>query len=363
VVDAVIVAYERMIGSFNYSGGGTYSLTVNMSTSGSGFGAGANLNTVLGGKPKSGTITMGAGNGSSDVNDTNGWFMDPTPFESSEFLGNITNAFSGDAQAGSPAAGKGDFYTVVAAEMTHCMGLFGGTGVMPGWDSKTTNTGIPDTAEAGGGNAGTKGYFYTFVGPSIKHLLTSNNGGSGTGGSDFMAAVHAAGPGVNVSFGGDTYTGAQDQGNAVYENGRRYSINQAFALMFKDAYNYSTVNPAKWGTFYSTLNETTKNVTVRGGSGTNNDTISITRSGNTISVSVDPAMTPSPSRRTSACRSRSMPPPGPTASPSPAPAATTRSAWPTARSPARPPSATPTSRALPSKATTATTRSTSTAPA
>jgi hypothetical protein len=38
------------------------------------------------------------------------------------------------------------------------------------------------------------------------------------------------------------------------------------------------------------LNETSKLVTVRGGSGTNDDTISISRSGNTISVSVDPTL-------------------------------------------------------------------------
>jgi hypothetical protein len=225
VVDAVIVAYERMIGSFNYGAALSYSLSLSMS--GGGFGAGANLTFTLGGKPIGGTISMGSGNGSVDANDTNGWFMDPTPFESSEFQGPITNAFSGDAQGGSPAAGVGDFYTVVAAEMTHCMGLFGSA--MTLWSSHTTNTAIADTAEGGG-----RGTFYTFVGPSIKHLLTSNNGGPN--GSNFGSAVHGAGP-ATISFGGDSYTGSQDQGNAVYEFGRRYTINNAFALMFKDAYN------------------------------------------------------------------------------------------------------------------------------
>jgi hypothetical protein len=95
-----------------------------------------------------------------------------------------------------------------------------------------------------------------------------------------------------VNFGGDTYIGAQDQGNAFYENSRRYLINNTFALMFKDAYSYSSVDPAQFGTFYSTLNETTKVVTVRGGDfssghSPSNDVISITRSGSTITVSVD----------------------------------------------------------------------------
>ncbi|MBC8106996.1 MAG: hypothetical protein H7Z14_10440 [Anaerolineae bacterium] len=277
VVDAVIVAYERMIGSFNYSSAGqTYSLTLSMNGSGSGFGASANLNSSLNGKAKSGTINMGAGNGSANANDDNGWFIDPTPFDNSEFLGSIVNGYSGNATSGGPASGRGDFFTVVAAEMTHCMGLFGSA--LPGWASRTTNTGIADTAAA-------PGFLYVFQGPSIKHLLTSDNGGF----QDFGSAVHSSEPGNSISFGGETYTGADDQGNAFYENSRRYMINNAFALMFKDAYNYATVDPAKWGTMYSVLNETSKLVTVRGGTGTNNDTISVTRSGNTVFVSVDPA--------------------------------------------------------------------------
>src|SRR5206468_8272744 len=142
----------------------------------------------------------------------------PTPLENSEFQSSIVNAFSADAGLGSPAAGKSDFFTVVAAEMTHLMGLYGGTGMVPLWDAHTTDTGIADTAEGGG-----IGHFWTFTGPSIKHLMTGNNGGSG--GNSFNGAVHAAGPNVTVNFGGDSYIGAQDQGNAVYESSRRYMIN------------------------------------------------------------------------------------------------------------------------------------------
>jgi hypothetical protein len=279
VVDAVIVAYEKMIGSFDYPvAAQTYNLSLSMSGNGSGFGAGASLATSLGGKPKSGSISMGAGNGSADPNDTNGWFGDPTPFEHSEFAGNIVNAFCGDAQAGSPAAGIGDFYTVVAAEMTHCMGLFGNA--LPGWQARTTNTGIPD-------NASPPGFFWVFQGPSIKHLLTSDNGGF----QDWGSAVHSAeGPGANINFGGDNYVGAHDQGNPFYEFGRRYMINETFSLMFKDAYNYAVNPAARQGTTYSIYNETTDVVSVRGGTGVNNDTISITRVGNIVSVSVDPTV-------------------------------------------------------------------------
>ncbi len=291
VVDAVIRAYERMIGSFNYSSPGvTYNLVVNMNSAGSGFGASANLNSTFGNKPRAGTINMGAGTNTADPNDSNGWFLDPTPDENSEFAGNIVNAYSGDAQSGSPAFNMRDFYTVVAAEMTHCMGLFGNA--IPSWAALTTNTNIPDLAEAGSGNTtGARGTYWVFRGPSIKHLLTGNNGGSG--GSNFGSAVHAAGPTASnqpLTFEGDIYQGAQDQGNAVYETSRRYMINNTFSLMFRDAYGYSSVDPAQFGTMYSIRNSTTNAVTVRGGSGTNDDTISVTRSGNTIFVSVDPTI-------------------------------------------------------------------------
>lgn len=282
VVDAVIVAYERMIGSFDYSSAGIkYNLTLSMSSAGSGFGAGAGSLGLFGGKPRSGSISMGAGTSTADPNDTNNWFMDPTPFESSEFQGAIVNAFAGDAQSGSPAAGKGDFYTVVAAEMTHLMGLFGSA--TTGWTARTTNTGIADTSEGGG-----VGTFWVFQGPSIKHLLTSNNGGPP--GQNYGSAVHGAGPDVPVSFGEDIYLGSQDQGNAMYEFGRRYMVNYAFALMFKDAYGYASVNPAQFstGTMYSSRNQTTNNVLVRGTAGVT-DNVSITRSGDTITISVDPA--------------------------------------------------------------------------
>ena len=284
VVDAVLVAFERLIGDFNYSNGqNNYNVTI--TTGGNHNGASASLNqgTLLNGLPRNGSVTMGRGSNGAG----SGWFFDPTPNESSEFVGNITNAFSGDAQAGSPASGLGDFYTVVAAEIAHCLGLFGN--VLPGWAARTTNTNIPDTAEAGSSNTGSRGYFWVFQGPSIKHLLTSNNGGSG--GSNWGSAVHAAGPGVNVTYPpvtGDVYTGAQDIGNAVYEFSRRYVPNRAFSLMFKDAYNYSTEDPDRFGTFYAVYNQTTRNILVRGGTGVNNDTISLSVSGSTLTVSVDP---------------------------------------------------------------------------
>jgi hypothetical protein len=276
VVDAVILRYEQMIGSFDYpSAGQTNNVTVNMDAPGSGFGAFANLNTSLGGKPKSGSITMGAGDNDGNPNSDNGWFLDPTPFENSEFAGTITNAFAGDAQIGSPASGRGDFFTVVAAEMTHCMGLFGNA--LSGWSSHTSDTGIHDGV-TGVGN------YWVFTGPSVRHLGTSDNAGT----DDFHAFIHSAEADSNIDFGGTNYIGAQDQGNAFYELSRRYLINNTFALMFKDAYGYASVNPDRYGTFYVNFNETSRQLSVRGGEGNSDDifTVSVTPTQVIVSVNV-----------------------------------------------------------------------------
>jgi hypothetical protein len=276
VVREVIEDFQEMIGSFNYAdGSATYRLTVNMN-GGNGNGASANLIETLGGKPQRGRVSMGRGADGLG----SGWFIDPTPEDSAEFQGNIVNAFAADAQAGSPAAGLGDFYTVVAAELTHCLGLFGGTGMVDSWDNLTTDTGIADTAEGGG-----TGNFWVFQGPSIRHLMTGNN--AGPGGSAFPGAVHSAGPGVTVNFGGFSYQGAQDIGNAIYELGRRYLVNNVFSLMFRDAYDYGSVNPDQFATMYANLNRTTGALLVRGGLGTSADEITVSRAGSTITVSVN----------------------------------------------------------------------------
>lgn len=281
VIDTLITHFERMIGSFNYADGSSnFNLSLSMSSSGSSLGASASLTGTLNGKPKSGSVSMGRGSNGLG----GGWFVDPTPNDHSEFLGTIVNAFSGNATVGGPAVGLSDFYTVAAAELTHALGLFGGSGSVPGWNSLATNTGATDTAEGGG-----VGTFYVFRGPSIKHLMTSNNGGSG--GSSFGGAIHSAGPnGSGLSFDGDVYVGGQDIGNAIYEQSRRYIPNLAFALMFRDAYGYSTVDPAQFGTFYADLNRANGTLTVRGGQGTVNDIINVRHDpqAGTITVSVDP---------------------------------------------------------------------------
>lgn len=282
VVDQALIDAARMVGSFNYATPASYNLTLSMGSAGSGFGAVAFLNGLLGGKPRTGSITLQGGN-SNSADPFKGWFVDPTPDDDSEFLGTIQHAFTGSAQSGSPASGKPDFYTVVTHEVMHTLGLTGG---LNAWSSRTTDTGIADNAEGGG-----VGRFFHFQGPSISHLLSSNNGGPG--GQDANAAVHSAGF-ISRTFNGTTYVGQNDIGNAVYEFGVRYKPNLAFSLMFKDAYGYSGANPAQHGSFYAALDRTTGLLTVRG-SNTSNftnaiesaDAISVRVLGSELLVSVD----------------------------------------------------------------------------
>jgi hypothetical protein len=221
VIDAAIDFWERIITDFHYSDGShDMHVTISIDPSDTGFGGGASINTILDGKVKEGTITLDSGNDTDADGDGDGagWFIDLTPFDWSEFSGNLVNAFAGDAQAGSPANGLNDLFTVVAAELTHVMGINSNTGVRLHTGGFETDTGIPDDAEGGG-----VGNFWIFNGPSIDHLMTANNGGPG--GSDRGRIVHTAGPRTNnapIVFGGLTLFGSEDAGNASYEGSRRY---------------------------------------------------------------------------------------------------------------------------------------------
>jgi hypothetical protein len=276
VVDAVISSYEQMIGSFNYpTAGQHFSLSLSMNVA-AGFGAGASSGNTLGGKPITGSVSIGNGNNTADPNDDNGWFLDPTPTESSEFTGNIDNAFAGDAPSGSPANGKFDLYTITLLELTHCMGQFS---AYSGFANLTTNTTLNDGALVG--------KLWVFRGPSIKHLLTSDNAGN----TDTGSAIHSAEP-QSATFAGDTYQGTEDSGNAIFEFNRRYLVDNVHALMFKDAFGYSTVNPAAQGTMYSIYNETNNSLLIRGGDfasghSSSNDVITISSTSTTLTVTVD----------------------------------------------------------------------------
>src|SRR5262245_58199059 len=151
-----------------------------------------------------------------------------------------------------------------------------------------TDTGIPDDAEGGG-----VGRYFVFDGPSVTHLMTSNNGGPG--GSDTGRLVHSAGPGgpsQPIAFpsafrGNRQLFGADDISNAQFEPGRRYLVSEVPAQILKDAYTYAIVPPQQFGTFFAVLDQSTGNLLIRGGPGTSADNISLRRSGPDLVVAVD----------------------------------------------------------------------------
>jgi hypothetical protein len=217
-----------------------YSLYVSMDSVGQSLGGVGTASHYNGGRPDIGYAILGRGlDATGDgLGDGVGWFIDPTPNEHSEFVGNITNAYTGTAQpAGNPAFGKNDFYTVVAAELTHCMGLTNGVNNFQNSPYLSATT-IPDTSDGGG-----VGFFWTFAGPSISHLMTTYGGGT-----DFGVPIHTAGPGVPVTVGSQEFIGADDVGNAAYGPSQRMIVSNTARLILQDAYGYTTRNPASFST-------------------------------------------------------------------------------------------------------------------
>src|SRR5262245_11849736 len=272
-VDAALDGWEQVITNLNRPsapGDNHLDITVTANTDDPGSCGGSADGDFDGdGWPEGGDVNI---NGQANV-----WFLDPTPTDNSEFTGNIDNAFSGDAQAGSPALGLCDMQTVVTAELAHILGMTSDTASrfqFGGFNTQVTATG---TTCSGPGD------FWRFTGANGTHLMTSNNGGSG--GSDKGVPVHTAEP--CGSAGG--LVGADDSGNALFEGSGRYLAPNLLGLMFHDVFNFDINMPEDFGTYYSTLNKSNGNVLVRGGDDNDlsNDVINVTRSGGEIAVSVD----------------------------------------------------------------------------
>jgi hypothetical protein len=293
VVDAVLADWSRAITSFNRADGTTtLQVSISMSASGTGQGAvagPASSGVPADGKPRTGSVTIGRGNDTTGdgLGDGGGWYLDPTPTDSAEYLGNSINAF-----AGYPNPSQSfDLYTVVSLEMTHVLGLISGPAGSPFNSYKLFTSGYlstlttPDTAEAGSGNTGSLGYYATFNGPTIDHLMTTNSGG--TGGSNWGAPIHTAGGAASVTIGGTTWRGGEDSGNAVYDSAR-YLPNEVMLRILSDAYGYSIQDPTTLPTLLSVLNTSNGVLTVRGGAASgSSDTISLTQVGTKLRVSVD----------------------------------------------------------------------------
>ena len=295
VVDGVIQQWEDIIVDWNRpTFGNNIDVVINMSAGGTGFGGSAGTGFDGNGYPISGGVTLLRGNDitGDGVGDGDGWFLDPTPLDNVEFDGSIQHAFSANASGGSPANGTFDFYTLFNLELTHVLGITSSAAglIQNPLSGQVVDTGIADNAEGGG-----IGNYFVFDGPSVTHLMTSNNGGAG--GSDFGTLVHSAGPNdaaqpiaFNSLFRGTVdLRGAEDHGNAIFEFNRRYGNADYLALIIQDAYGATIATPTSLqGNFYQQLDTATGELIIRGGqNGLSDDVISITRSGADLIVSTD----------------------------------------------------------------------------
>ena len=307
VVSAALETWENVIASFNYGDASlqdTYRMTVNANPTGTGLGANADPTAQFGGKPTAGTCSIGRGNNTvgDGRGDGDGWFLDPTPQEHSEFLDQLTNAFSSKGPAkGGPASEQADFYTILLHEFGHALGLTAKAQYRIRTSGMLTpiTTGNPPTSV--NDPNGAPGKLWQFVGPNVQHLMTSFDSGGASGSpSDFGFGIHSAFANTTTSATGTTFVGANDLMNPIFGFGERRLIPQTLALMLQDAYGYTIRPPADWPerpvtnsgvgvygmNFYAMLNRSNGQLIVRGGGG--NDVINITTNGTTnLTVSID----------------------------------------------------------------------------
>jgi hypothetical protein len=259
VVEAAIKGWQDVIANFNYSDGSdTFSLTVNMDTSLGGHNRGASADFAskvdANHKPMAGTIVLGAGDDGFGA----GYFLDPTPFESSEFQGTVINAYAANATSNGPADGLTDLYTLMNLEMTHEMGIIDDPNVQ---FLRDPNHFLQDANQA---DAADFGELWTYTGPDVQALLTTDNSGSNSSNSK---PLHIAEPDAKnvVTLNNRTYFGVQDVGNPFYEFGRRYLVSDLDALILQDSYGY-TINRPLANNMYVVFDQTAGTLLVRGSS-------------------------------------------------------------------------------------------------
>jgi Ca2+-binding RTX toxin-like protein len=277
-VDAAIKAWQGIIQDFNYTDhSNTFTLNFYTRASVRGLGGQSYFASRYDatGKPMEGDILIESGTDGHGA----GWWLDPTPTDSGEFLGNIINPYAGDATPGSPAVGKSDLFTLAVHEISHALGLTAdpASAFQQDVHHYLTPTGCTDQAFHAG-------KLWLFRGPSVQALFTSYNRVSP--GSDSGRPTHTAEPANTFTdAGGVRYYGSEDANNALFEYGRRYLPSYLDALILHDAYGYTLAPVEAFASFHSVLNQTTGELRIRGGAtGASGDVITIGREGNQITV-------------------------------------------------------------------------------
>ena len=235
------------------------------------------------------------------------WYPDQNPDDHSEFQGDWINPYMRRFTAGGPAdpAFRGvsqtrDLRSLILHEVGHVLGISSNDDALlyrdPDAAYTVEDTGIPNETTGNPGDT-----FWVYRSPSVNILMENNDIGAGT----TTQPGHTGRPRANnvpVLYDSETIYGAANlmQSSGVTQN-RRALIPDNIGLMLED-FGYDVVTPSQFGTFHTLLDESTGELTIRGGDdnimvnffgspipfGVSDDTISISMAdADTLLVSID----------------------------------------------------------------------------
>jgi hypothetical protein len=254
-VDNALYDWQNLISNFNYSNGtNTFHVSISVSSTGFGFNTSYGGSWVLNGKPTRASISIGGGSDGHGA----GYYLDPTPYSYEEFEGTIINPSTLSATSGGPADGKLDLYSRITTALPLALGINDASNELFTGDPNhyLTNTGHADTV--------CPGTLWTYHGPDVNALFTSDNGCNSNRPNAFQIARPSIGN--QVTSAGVTYFGADDVGAwAGTTFSRRYLPSSLMAEVLHDSYGY-TINFLSDYSAYIDYNPTTHNVLVRDGS-------------------------------------------------------------------------------------------------
>ncbi len=264
VVDHALLAWQEVFSTFDQNGSDVIEVWINMSEVQGHCGGFTSPDFAIvplldpfwfHGTPDWGTITLG------NCGDEGGWFLDPTPWEHSEFLGRIDNPFVGWAWTGtdpatgqpgdSPALDKHDLYSLVLHEMAHVLGILPAQAI---WTPAIANTPylwerhccipspwlIPgplddELRDVYQGDSASIGRLYSYDGILVKALYTTNNGGTTA-----PYPLHIAPPHQDHCISTDLL-GARDVHNAGLSSNRRYLPSVLTSYVIQDVYGHDAL--------------------------------------------------------------------------------------------------------------------------